>query len=114
MAVVAIGHVAGREIACERKLLGPVAAKERCRSVLGIAAVVASRGADAHLAPNWRSSNEVHGSANRVGPIQGRSAPVEHFDFLDRFKRNWEVQIMVSGLGIVHPNTVTQHKRLAK
>src|SRR6185437_7376397 len=37
---------------------------------------------------------------------------MQYFDFLDRFKRNWEVQVMVSGLGIVHANAVHEHQCL--
>ena len=49
---------------------------------------------------------------NRVRPVHGRPAAVQHLDPLNRLERHRQVHVVMPGLRIVHPQPIHQHQGL--
>ena len=58
--------------------------------------------------------DEVDRTANGIRTVEGRPGSVQYLDLGDRFKRQGQVEVMVTGLAVVDANPVHQHQDLIK
>jgi hypothetical protein len=114
VAIVAVGHEAGRKIAREGELLGDFLAGDAERGALLVDAVAAERRTQAEFGDLGRLGDDVDDAAHGVGAVHGGTRSAHDFHALHAFERHRDIHIVMPGLRVVEAHAVEQHQRLAE
>src|ERR1019366_7502019 len=101
IAVVAIRHESGGEVARGHELFGYSSGRAGERDALLVGAEIPKGCAEPDLGSLGRRGDDVDGPRDGVRTVHGGTRAAQHFNARDRFQRHADIHVVVSRLRVV-------------